>query len=121
MNRLNMYPSLNSFSIEIKMEEIKLPPFDEILVLGKNSSHGKMGIMKSFELFAPNGFEMIEVDHLLVDAVFVNRRILNKITKPAVLKILEDRIFPFISEGELLKVDFKITIIQKFSEEVAEK
>ncbi len=104
----------NSYSIDIRIEEIKLPPFDEILILGKKSHHGKMGILKSFELLAPNGFELVEVDHEFVQAVFINRRIIKKISRESVLKILEERVFPYISEGELLKVDLKITIIQNF-------
>lgn len=112
-----MVPSLNSCRVDIRIEEIKLPPFDEILVLAKNSPHGKMGILKSFELFAPNGFDLIDIEHELVEAVFINKRILKKITRESVLKILANRVFPYISEGELLKVDFKITIIHNFVQE----
>lgn len=112
-----MTPSLNSYSVDIRIEEIKLPPFDEILVLGKNSPHGKMGILKSFELFSPNGFELIEVDHELVEAIFINKRILKKVDRETVLKILHERVFSYISEGELLKVDFKIAIIQTLTQD----
>jgi len=104
----------NSYSIDIRIEEIKLPPFDEILILAKNSPNGKMGIMKSFELLSPNGFELVEVEHEFVEAVFINKRILKKISLESVLKILTERVFPYISEGELLKVDLKITISQNF-------
>lgn len=52
--------------------------FEEILVLGKNSPHGKQGISKSFELLIPNGFEIIDTAHGNVDCVFVNRRIISK-------------------------------------------
>jgi hypothetical protein len=115
-----MNPTLNLIKVDIRIEEIKLPPCDEILVLGKNSPHGKMGILKSFELFAPNGFDLIEVDHELVEAVFINKRISKKISAEFVLKMLRDRVFPYISEGELLKVDFKVTLIQNLAQEIKE-
>jgi hypothetical protein len=98
------------YSIDLSFEEIKLPPFQDILILGKNSHHGKIGILKSFEMLAPNGFEVMEVVHDNVEAVFVNKRILNKIAKEAMLDILVDKVFPYASEGELLKVDFKVVI-----------
>lgn len=98
------------YSIDLSFEEIKLPPFQDILILGKNSQHGKIGILKSFELLVPNGFEIVEVHDDNVEAVFVNKRILNKIAKEKILEILKDKVFSFVSDGELLKVDFKITI-----------
>jgi hypothetical protein len=105
-----MQTSTKSYAIDIRFEEIKLPPFQEILVLGKNSPHGKMGILKSFELLATDGFDLTEVEHELVEAVFINKRILRKIPKESILKILAEKVFPFISEGELLKVDFKVAM-----------
>ncbi len=78
--------------------------------LEKNSPHGKAGISKSFDLLVPNGFEIIESDHGNVDCVFVNKRILAKIPKEKILKILIANVFPYVSEKEILKVDFKVMI-----------
>jgi hypothetical protein len=97
-------------SISITFEEIKLPPFQDILVLAKNSPHGIIGITKSFELLAPNGFEIIKVEHEKVEAVLINKRILAKICKEKVIEILREKVFVYISDGEILKVDFKVTI-----------
>lgn len=99
------------YNIDLSFEEIKLPPVQDILVLGKNSHYGKIGILKSFELLVPNGFEVVEVTtHDNVDAVLVSKRILNKISKEKILEILKDKVFAVVSEGEVLKVDFKVTI-----------
>jgi hypothetical protein len=99
------------------LQEIKLPPFDEILVLGKNSPHGKNGISKSFELLLPNGFEVFDINENNVEAVFVNKRILAKLPLEKLMKLLKERVFPFVSEGELLKVDLKISITYTSSED----
>jgi hypothetical protein len=77
-------------------------------VLGKNSPHGKTGISKSFELLIPNGFEIIDTNNGNVDCVFINKRILAKMPKDRILKILEANVFPYVSEKEILKVDFKV-------------
>jgi hypothetical protein len=105
------------YSVSMTLQEIKLPPFDEILVLGKNSPHGKNGISKSFELLLPNGFEIIDVNENNVEAVFVNKRIMTKLPKEKLIKLLRDKVFPFISEGELLKVDLKISITYTSTED----
>ena len=98
------------YFINLTFEEVKLHPFDDILVLAKHSSQGKMGIFKSVELLVPNGFELIEINNGKVEAVFISKRILTKISKESVLSVLGEKVFPFISEGEILKVDFKVAV-----------
>lgn len=80
------------------------------MVLGKNSPHGKQGISKSFELLIPNGFEIIDTNNGYVDCVFINKRILAKMPKERIVKILEANVFPYVSEKEIVKVDFKVSI-----------
>lgn len=98
------------YTVDISFEEIKLPPFQEILILGKNSPQGKIGIHKSFELLVPNGFDMVEVQDEKVEAIFINKRIVTKIPQEKIVKILKEKVFPFISEGEMIRVDFKVKI-----------
>jgi len=105
------------YSINLSFEEAKLPPFQDVLILGKYSLQGKVGLGKSFELLVPNSFEMIEIDDNNVEAIFVNKRILAKIPKEKVILILAEKVFPFISEGELIKVDFHVTISYSTIEE----
>lgn len=96
------------YSVNLSFEEIKLPAFQDILVLAKNSPHGVIGISKSFELLAPNDFEFIKIEHDKVEALLINKRILAKISMEKVTDILKEKVFCFISDGEILKVDFKV-------------
>lgn len=104
------------YTVNLKFEEIKLPPFEEILVLGKNSTHGKLGLSKSFELLEPNGYEIIEIDHEIVEAIYINKKILKKIEEKEVVRILSAKVFPYVSEGELIKVEFKVSILASATE-----
>ncbi len=99
-----------TYTINLSFEEIKLPPFQDILVLAKNSVQGKIGLSKSFELLVPNGFETIDIDSETIETVFVNKHILAKMPTEKVIQILEKNVFPFISEGELISVNFKMNI-----------
>lgn len=98
------------YKIQLSLEEIKLPPFQDILVLAKNSVHGKKGLGRCFEYLVPNGFEMIEIEDDRAEAIFVNKNILAKIPATIIIEILKDKVFKFLGEGELLKVDFKVII-----------
>ncbi|NEW80504.1 MAG: hypothetical protein GZ086_14010 [Gelidibacter sp.] len=94
-----------------------MPPYEKVLILGKKAPHGKQGISKSYELLIPNGFEIIDTDYGNVDCIFINKRILAKMPKDRILKILETNVFPYISEKEIVKVDFKVQISTTIIEE----
>lgn len=96
--------------INLGFEEIRLPPFEDILIIGKKSPHGRMGLSKSFQFLIPDEFEVYEVNDPIIDAVFINKRLLKKIDKDHILGILGKKVFPFVSDGEIIKVDFKIKI-----------
>ena len=105
-----MEKELLKYTINLSFEEIKLPPFQEILVLGKNSPQGKIGLFQSFNLLLPDNFASFDVEDEKVEAVFVNKRILAKITEQEIVEVLKQKVFPYISEGEVIKVEFKLKI-----------
>lgn len=110
-NDMNGKEETTKYAISLNIEEIKLSKLQEIVILGKNSVCGKQGIMKCFDLLAPDKFVSFEItDNSAVDAIFVNKRILVKYPKEKLLEVLEKNVFPTVSEGELLTVDMKIII-----------
>ncbi|MGV8096524.1 MAG: hypothetical protein AB2L24_32100 [Mangrovibacterium sp.] len=98
------------YEINLGFEEIRLPPFEDILIIGKKSPHGRVGLSKSFQFLIPDEFEVFEIDDPIIDAVFISKRLMKKIDKEHVLSILQNKVFPYISDGEIMKVDFKIRI-----------
>lgn len=94
------------FSVSLSMETIKLPPVSDILVLAKKHPQGKLGVMESFRFIAPDEFEMFESEHAVVEAVLINKRILKRLSVENVLKVLEQYVYPYVSSGEAVKVDF---------------
>jgi hypothetical protein len=102
--------STMKYTIQLSFEEVRLPPFDDILILGKKCPQGRMGVYKSFEFLIPNEFEAFEVEDEIVEVVFINKRVLKKMGSERVISILRNKVFPFVSESEMLKVDFKLRI-----------
>jgi len=102
--------STKKYSVKLSFEEIRLPPFEDILILGKKCPQGKIGVFKSFELLVPNEFDAFEVNDPSVETVFINKRVLKKMDKDKIISILQEKVFPFISESEIVKVDFKLKI-----------
>ncbi|MBN9297546.1 MAG: hypothetical protein J0I41_11070 [Filimonas sp.] len=104
---ISMSESLK-YAISLTIEAIRLPPFQDILILGKNAAQGKLGLSRSLELLTPNEFESVGINEECVEAVFISKRILKKITKERVLSVLRENVFKLVAEGELIKVEFKL-------------
>ncbi|MCG6190257.1 MULTISPECIES: hypothetical protein [Maribellus] len=104
------------YTVKLSFEEIRLPPFEDILILGKKCPQGRIGVFRSFDFLVPNEFESYEVEDKSVEAVFINKRVLKKINNEKIIEILQERVFPYVSESEIIKVDFKMTIFYDFIE-----
>lgn len=99
------------YTIKLSFETVELPPSKDILILAKNAPHGRNGLSRALEILAPDTFEIIEVKEGMVDSVFVNKRILTRIPQEKIIAVLAKKVFPFVVERELLKVDFKVDIM----------
>jgi hypothetical protein len=103
--------NLAKYSLTLSFEEVKFPPFEDIVIIGKKCPQGKIGLSKSFELLVPDEFKIFEVEDKIVEAVFINRRILKKINKERVISLLKEKVFPYVSESEILKVDLRVKVL----------
>jgi hypothetical protein len=109
-----MQISETSYVVDLDFESIKLPPVTDILVLAKKTAQGKLGVLHSFQLISPDVFEMVEVNgNENIEAIIINKNILSKLSKDKVLEILSKYVFPYVSKGESIRVNFNIQIFQK--------
>ena len=69
-----------------------------------------MGIAKTFEYMVPDIFEMVEVADDSIEAVFINKRLLKKMSSDSILSVLRAKVFPYVSEKEIVKVDFEVVV-----------
>ena len=98
------------YSVSMSFAEVMLPPFKDILVLGSKCPQGKIGVSKCLNFLAPDNFELIETEDLLAEAILVNKKILKRMSAEKVIGILKERVFPYITNGEIIRVDFKVTL-----------
>jgi hypothetical protein len=104
-------PSNPKYCVNLSFETIKLPPVTDILVLARKHPQGKNGVMESFKFIAPDEFEMFEIgEESHVEAVLINKKIMKKLPAQKIIEILKTNVFPYISEGEAVKVDFSVAI-----------
>lgn len=78
------------------------------MILTKKCPIGMAGISKCMGLMAPDGFELVGVDDAVVESVIINKKIVHRMPIKKILQVLRDKVFPFISKGEIIRVDFHV-------------
>lgn len=101
-----------TYGIDINFEALMLPLSHDVLVLAKNAAQGKHGLGRSLDLLAPGVFKAVEanLEHERIEAVFINRKLLTKISAEQLIEILQRHVFEYVAEGELIQVDMKVRI-----------
>ena len=97
-----------TFNVSLKFKDITLPPFRDILILAQKCPHGIKGISGCFQLLTPDQFELIEPDDPKIEAILVNKRLLKRMPIATIIELLQQRVFPYIDTGEMIKVDLDI-------------
>lgn len=109
-NLSNSQKSGYSYSVKMDFETVTLPPFKDILILAKKCPVGMSGITKCMGLMTPDGFDLVELDDSIVEAIIINKQITKRLPLAEVLAILKAKVFPSISQGEIVKIDFHVKI-----------
>jgi hypothetical protein len=98
-----------TLNVSLTFKNITLPPFQDILILARKCPHGTKGIFGCFQLLSPDQFELIEPDDPKIEALLVNKRLLKRMPITTIIELLQQRVFPYIDTGEMVKVDLDIT------------
>lgn len=98
------------FTVSLNFGAIKFPPFQDILLLSYRCPQGKEGVSTCLNLLEPEKFELVLVNHPVIEAMLVNKAILKRMSAEKVVEILKDKVFPFVTNGECVKVDFNVRI-----------
>ncbi|ACL05272.1 conserved hypothetical protein [Desulfatibacillum aliphaticivorans] len=96
--------------VSLSFEKTSLPPFEDVLILGRDCPLGMNGVGQCLDLLVPDGYDRFEVDDDHVTAIIVNKSILNRISTRQLIEILQKRVFPYVGRKEIIKVDFAIKI-----------
>lgn len=102
----------SQYTVNMSFHAVALPPVRDILVLGKKFPQGKSGVMECFRFIAPDEFEMFDVPEPeeVAEAVLISKRILKRMPMQNVMGLLRQHVFPYISQGEAINVDFSVII-----------
>ncbi|NOZ86255.1 MAG: hypothetical protein GXP49_08300 [Deltaproteobacteria bacterium] len=75
-------------SLSMAFRDCELPPVHDALVLGKRASVGSNGVVKAMQAMSPGDFELVKVDHPVIEAVLVRESDLRKVPKDKLVNMI---------------------------------
>lgn len=99
------------YTVKLDFEAIKIPPVTDILVLGSEYKHGKLGIFESFKFLAPDEFDFYDYNdkmHSNISSIAISKKLLKKINIKRIIKVLEENVFSHVDESEAININFTV-------------
>jgi len=96
--------------VQLEIAIFKIPPCEDVLVIGKNASIGKNAAVKMMETIAPDYFEVIKVENPIIEALMVKKGFIKLIGKDRLTRLIVEEVTPLMEDTSLLhiKLDAKL-------------
>lgn len=99
------------FFVEWEISIFKIPPCEDIIIIGKDAPIGKNSAFKMLETIAPGMFETIEVKHPSVEALIVKKSLIKFIGKNLLTEIVLKEIETIMDESIIFNISLNIKLM----------
>jgi hypothetical protein len=105
-----------SVNVRLQFQEFRIPPVHDALVLGKKSPIGSEAVRRSLTLLHVAPFQHIELSGAheddVVGDILVRNSVLNKIPPDNLIRLVVDRVKPFMTAEEILhlRLDAEVSL-----------
>lgn len=96
--------------VQMEIAIFKIPPCEDLLVIGKKATIGKNAARKMLEAVTPEQFEVIEVENPIIEAIVAKKEIVKLIGKDHLLQLVLEEIAPLMEETGLLQIGLNVKI-----------
>ena len=97
------------------LNQFHLPPIQDALIIGKRTSVGAHSICKSFREMSPGMFQLIEVEHPIVEAILVRKSDLRKLPEKELIGQLLHQSEQIMDQTDTIhvKITIEVTVEQR--------
>jgi len=96
--------------ITMRLQELKMPPIRDVVVLGRNAPIGCVAMRRALELISPVPFAHLEVEDDVISDVLVRRMLLNRIKESDLLDFVLTHVKPHLHAEEALDLELYVEL-----------
>ena len=104
--------------VQMEVAIFRIPPCEDVLVIGKKAPIGKNAAMNMLETCTPDQFEMIEVENSNIEAMIAKKGIVKLLGRDRLRQVIIDEVAPLMGESGLLHICLNVKLISTATIEV---
>lgn len=96
--------------IVMRLSEFEMPPMQDVLIVGRKAPIGPEAARRMVEILSPGQYEIIQVDHSVIEAVVLRKSLTNMIDKDRLINLILDEGGKVANDSTIIKAHINIEL-----------
>ena len=102
--------NLRKAEIQMRLTEFEIPPMQDVLIIGRLAPVGPESAKRMVDVLSPEQYEIIRVEHALIEALVIRKSIMSMIQKDKLVELIIEEGEKIINEKMIIKIQLNITL-----------
>lgn len=102
--------STKKAEITMRLSEFEVPPMQDVLIVGKKAPIGPEAARRMVDILSPEQYEIIEIEHPVIEAIVIRRSLTNMIAKDKLIALILDEGGKVANEATIIKAHLNIVL-----------
>jgi len=96
--------------IIMRLSEFEVPPMQDVLIVGKQAPVGPEAARRMADILSPEQYDIIRIDHPIVEALIVRKNLLNFIPKDKLVSLILEEGSKIANESLIIKAQLSLVL-----------
>ena len=96
--------------ITMRFSEFEMPPMQDVLIVGRKAPIGPEAAQRMVDILSPEQYEIIEVDHAVIEAVVLRKSLINMVSKDRLIALILEEGGKVANESTIIKAHINIVL-----------
>ncbi len=107
---LHNFGNTKKAEIRLRMSEFEMPPMQDALFVGKRAPIGPEAARRMVDVLSPEQYEIIEVDHAVIEAIVIRKALFNMIPRDRLIGVLLEEGGKIANKSAIIKTQVNIVL-----------
>jgi len=94
----------------MRLSEFEVPPMQDVLIIGKQAPVGPEAARRMADILSPEQYDIIRIDHPIVEALIVRKHLLNFIPKDKLISLILEEGSKIANESLIIKAQLNLVL-----------
>lgn len=102
--------STKNAEINMRFTEFEMPPMQDVLIVGRMAPIGPEAARRMVDVLSPDQYEIIKVDHDIIEAIVIRKSLLNMLPEDKLISIIIEEGAKIANKSMIIKAQLSITL-----------